>query len=522
MRIIGRKPLPGGRRQLFRPFSQIRVGEPDANSEYFSALRGKYKPIFLDCFLDVPDFPISEFETGEKYIIYGQKGTGKTSVLRYLDDRAKKALNSTEFMIFKKAFLEEIDIHDYAKLPLLVDEEEIKQFKHYHHTVKRLLILLVLNKAWSASQDDSTFDEIGDEDSRQLLRRISKSSVGDVIRLGMDSIKSMFSAAGFDVEKMTAKKFLVDGGKLLKRNNDDLLNFACSQIRKTKRRIRLFLDEIHFAYRSEESLQQDAILVRDTILAVQALNERFAEDELDVVVYVAVRSEYLEHPIIATADINHTIESVGLELTWSNFTPNKSHPLFDLIYLRFRGSIGPTFPKDEFFRIYLANIDAGVFIERTWCKPRDFIRFFKCARKLYPGKSSLLVAEANAVWRNYSQEAWKEMKSSASPFLSPEALAIFEDTLAKLAPSVFDGSLKLTVDTFGNFMRPVYDLARKNQKNFYNFEHFLRLLYILGIFLTRRRDALDQDIFHSYHRGNRNFHANGDVMIHPTVLKAFG
>jgi hypothetical protein len=68
----------------------------------------------------------------------------------------------------------------------------------------------------------------------------------------------------------------------------------------------------------------------------------------------------------------------------------------------------------------------------------------------------------------------------------------------------------------------VYDKAKRQQANFYDFEHFLHLLYILGIFLTRRRDAHDQDIFHSYHRGNRNYHASGEVKIHPTVLKAFG
>ena len=126
------------------------------------------------------------------------------------------------------------------------------------------------------------------------------------------------------------------------------------------------------------------------------------------------------------------------------------------------------------------------------------------------------------MWRNYAQEAWKEMKSAASPFLSPEALTVLEHVLARIAPDIYGGMLKLDVKTFAKELRPVYEKAKGNNVNFYSFEHFLHLLYILGIFLTKRRDEYDQDIFYSYHRGNRNYHSNGEVRIHPTVLKAFG
>jgi hypothetical protein len=506
----------------FPPFSDIRIGEPDANAEYFAGLRAKKQPIFLDCFLAVPNFPLSEFRTGEKYLVHGQKGTGKTSALRYLENLAKNG-GETEFLIFKKAFLEEIDVQDFAKLPLMLDEEDIKKFKHYHHTIKRLLILIILNKAWNKSlPSDQEVSDVEDAGLKHLIKQVSDSSIGDAIRFGMDSIKSIFSSAGFDIEKATSSKLLIEGGRLLKRNNDDVLSYVIRYLKRNPKSVRVFLDEIHFAYRSEESLQQDAILVRDTILAAQSLNERFAEEGIDTVVHLAVRSEYLEHPIIATADINHAIESVGFELSWSSHMAAKSHPLFELVYLRFKSSIGTSFTREDFFNSYLANIDLTEFVEKTWSKPRDFIRLFKSAKRLFPNKVSLTPPDVNAVWRSYSQEAWKEMKSAASPFLTPSALSLLDDTLADLAPNIFDGSLKLTVDEFGKRLKPVYEKAKGQHVNFYNFEHFLRLLYILGIFLTKRRDAKEQDIFHSYHRGNRNHHATGEVMLHPAVLKAFG
>ncbi len=500
--------------------SRIKIGEPDANSEYFSAAKTKTSPIFLDCFFSLPQFPVEEFLTGEKYIIYGQKGTGKTSTLRYIDSVLKKDGAETDFVIFKKSFLEEIDLADFGKLPIMVDEESIKKFKHFHHTMKRLIVLMVASKIGSSSCVD--IDELDGEESKNLLQKISESAFGDVIRLGMDSIASVFQGLSIDVGKATNELVLLEGTKIIKRSNDDILRFAIRRLKKNPKKIRIFLDEIHFAYRSEESLQQDAILVRDTILAIQSLNERFAEESVDVTIYIAIRAEYLEHPIISTADINHAVESVGHELTWSSYPVGKSHPLFELVFFRFKKVIGSSFSKDDFFNIYLANIEASDFLSRTWSKPRDLIRFFKCARKLYPERVMLSKSEVNAVWRNYAQESWKEIKSSASPFLNPEALAKFEEIFSQIVPAVYDGTQKYNIDTFGELFLPVYEIASVNQKNFYGFAHFIRLLYILGIFNTRRHDANEQDIFHSYHRGNRNYHSNGDVLIHPTVLKAFG
>ena len=145
----------------------------------------------------------------------------------------------------------------------MLDEDKIKQFKHYHHTVKRLLTLLTLNKAWSDVQKTDIDDAEVDHDSKGLIKRIVKSNVADVIRFGMDSVKSIIQSTGFDIGKATSQNILIEGGRLLKRSNDDLLDYIVKYLRKNKSIIRLYPDEIHFAYRSEESLQQDAILVRN-------------------------------------------------------------------------------------------------------------------------------------------------------------------------------------------------------------------------------------------------------------------
>lgn len=499
----------------YQTYQQIQIGEPDANSEFFSSLRKKQRAVFLDSFYNAPTLPLSEFKTGSKYLIYGQKGIGKTSVLRYLQD--KESDDSVEFLIFKKALLEEIDLASFTKIPLIVDEEKLQRFKHYHHLVKRMLIFILINKLSKKDATKPSTGEIPNDADRSLISKIFGIDAAETLKLSIDTASDIFDSLG--IKKTTNDKILFQGAALLKKNNDTFLKYLTQRARRINIKIRVYLDEIHFAYRNEESLQQDAMLVRDTILAVQSLNDRFAEENIGILLYLAVRSEYLEHPIISTADINQAVESVGFELTYSNFPLNKSHPLFDLILLRFRGAIRN---KSTFFNIYLSGMDPDFFLKRTWSKPRDIIRFFSCAKELYPNRANLSTAEQNTVWRNYSQKAWREIMSAASPFLPPAAISRFEITLRGITPGIYDGSERLNINNFSSYLQPVYEIAKGNLENFYDFDHFLRLLYILGIFSTRRRDAFDNEIFHSYHRGNRNFHIDGAVLIHPTVLKALG
>ncbi|CDX63293.1 hypothetical protein MPL3365_90003 [Mesorhizobium plurifarium] len=168
------------------------------------------------------------------------------------------------------------------------------------------------------------------------------------------------------------------------------------------------------------------------------------------------------------------------------------------------------------------GIDPEEFLARTWVKPRDFVRFFKCARELYSRKSKLNRGEMNAIWRIYAQMSWNELKSSASPFMNSASIAALENEFRKIVPNIIDKHVTYNYESFIEVLRPIYEIAKGNNTNFYSLEHFLELIYILGIFGTMRDDASGQPIVQTYHRGNRSFHRDGRVLIHPAVLKAFG
>jgi Cdc6-like AAA superfamily ATPase len=502
--------------KIFPTFSTIEIGEPDANVEWYNAKRRGATPIFIDTFLALPHFPWAEFEEGNKFLIFGQKGTGKTAAIRYLETKMASR-SETEVIVFKKTFNEEADLHQFSKIPLMVDEENVVRYRHYLHAVKRILIFIFLKKSFENSE---TISE--EEKSNDIINKIKNSTMGDIITFGFDSIKSLIFNAGINLKELTNNSVLIDVGRAIKSNNDDLLNMLIKRVKRENKKISLFLDEIHFAYRSEEALQQDAMLVRDTILALNNLNDRFAEEGVDLRIYAAVRSEYLEHPIISSADVNHTVESIGFYLGWSTFPYDEDHPLFQLVFDRFKRTIGQDFSFDDFMRIYMKEMDARDFLSRTWAKPRDFIRFFKCVKEMYGNKFMLKKSEWNAVWRQYSQLSWNEIKSSASPFMNSASIAELEAKFREIVPDIIDKHLSMKFPEFSEHFKKIYESAKGANSNFYSFSHFMDLIYILGIFGTMRDNAVGSPMVQSYHRGNRSFHRDGKVLIHPAVLKAFG
>lgn len=501
----------------FPILSQIEIGEPDANSEFFSSQRENSIPIFLSNFHVTENFPIADFSKGKKYIVYGHKGTGKTAALRYIENKIKDRYD-TNFIIFKRSVMEEVDISHFSKIPLMVDDKHINSIKHFHHAIKRMLIIILLGMI----KDVEAGVEKKEGIITSVISKLKESRVFDLISYSFETVRDAFESTSIDISKISNSKAFVDAAMMLKKQNDELLSFLIKSSIKHGSHLAIFLDEIHFAYRSEDALQQDAMLVRDTILAVQSLNERFIQEGLNINIYCGIRSEYLEHPIISTADVNHAVESVGFNLNWSFFANDKSHPLFELIYKRFKSSIGDSFTIGEFFRIYLNSIDPETFLNRTWAKPRDFVRFFKISKEMYPNKSQLGTSEQNAVWRTYSHAAWSELKTSASPFLPPESLSLFESVMKRVTAETLDGKKKYSVSDFELILKPVYDSAKKKSKNFYSKDHFMNLIFMLGVFGTRHTDKNHQDIYQTFHRGNRSFHDLGEVRIHPTILKALG
>ena len=99
---------------MTQALGSIDFGAPDANAEYAIATKANTSPIFLDAYVAPPLSDLEAFKRGERFLLLGLKGTGKTAVLREIKRDAKLADRSVEFLIFRNEILEEKDLLSFV------------------------------------------------------------------------------------------------------------------------------------------------------------------------------------------------------------------------------------------------------------------------------------------------------------------------------------------------------------------------------------------------------------------------
>jgi hypothetical protein len=493
----------------------IDFGEPDANAEYIQALRAKVQPMYIRAWSAPEIRNYDDYISGKKFIISGQKGTGKTAILRHLEYKLKNDGYKTEFVVFKNEIMREAELLKIDGSNIngsVIEEDKLKGSKFYYHAIKRIMVSLLIAKL-------KHVDIPQEVENRDFFHKLFGSNGKEALRIAFDSIINIAQSAEVDVGKATRGMLNIDPGQLLKKSNDDLLNRAVRIAREENSKIRLFFDEMHFAFRDKESLKSDSALVRDTILATQALNERFAQEEIDIVVYIALRREFLEQPEIAQADVVHVVESYGETISWEHYPSTAHHPIFDFITLRFKAALGQSFSRTDLLETYLKDIDPIDILEYTWSKPRDLVRFFKMAQSVDGNTVVISSVKYGTIIRDYCAQAWEETKSALAAFIPVDALPILENSLKTLILGQFDGSRKADKAVLEKVIKPAFEKAKKAGVK-YGIDEFIDILYIMGIFYYTYADANGRIIYQQYHRGNRNPNRSGEVRIHPAIAKA--
>jgi hypothetical protein len=140
---------------------------------------------------------------------------------------------------------------------------------------------------------------------------------------------------------------------------------------------------------------------------------------------------------------------------------------------------------------------------------------------MYPTRVSLLGKEFNAVLRTYAAESWLEIKTAATAFLPASGIVKLEELLRQLGPANFEPHFQMKYAEFLERLEPVYAELKKGNRSTYSKEHLAQLLFVLGLYYTRKQDKGGQWIIYAYHRGNRQPAEEGNVYLHRSVARAF-
>jgi hypothetical protein len=364
------------------------------------------------------------------------------------------------------------------------------------------------------------------EDDSGILEKWIKGLVGarraDIVARVFDSVADIVSTAQVEAKALESKGVVVDPRKVLKRENDRLLARLVDELKRSGFAGNIIIDEIHFSFKEKSRFDADATLVRDLIDAAAQLNTRFRRDGLPTQIYLGVRAEFLENPIISASEINNTIASVAHRMSWATMPFNGKHPCLDVIRKRIFASTPAGHRPSSYRQIaidktYLANTSTDQFLRGVYGKPREAVRFFCVAKSMYPKNVTLGPKEFAAVFREYSNQAWGETQTSLSSFLSAEEIVRLEEVIRSVAVRSYNVRV-LFSDIEPQFREFWSTLSERGGAQ--TFEAFMRSLYMLGIYYTSF-DGPEGRVFHAYYRGNSHPSHDGYFSLSDAVERKF-
>lgn len=146
----------------------VEFGEIDANVEYYKSIKTETLPTYKKAFVTPPLSYWPEFLNGDRFIVFGQKGTGKTALLRILESESASSHSHSDFLEFKDEILEESDLYDSA-FTKAIDAKKLEGSRHYLHTLKRIIIVKLLALVLKSRVDSAL-----NENSNSFINRIIK------------------------------------------------------------------------------------------------------------------------------------------------------------------------------------------------------------------------------------------------------------------------------------------------------------------------------------------------------------
>lgn len=411
----------------------LRFGDIDARHEILARDEGK-RQLFLDSFMAPPSFDIKNLINGEKFLIYGPKGSGKTAFLRYLQHRLAENKNSiSRFIVFK----DDITAQDREKLVTL------SQFRIYEN----------------GESEENSFDELDCLNAWQLFihREISHviSRSPDIVARTnevvnycnlLNSVFSQFKTAPFKqmLKRLTKGRLKIGGlGAELeaeaefidKHGNIDVSEFVryCNEVASTfdfnfekpGARINIFFDEVNISFVTGDDFKRNAILIRDLVAACGTMNLRFAEHGLPIYVYTAIRSEVADSVESTVRELQKWIDDKAVKIDW--IIPNEDfskQPIIGLVERRVAANEKRILdlreiPKEISLEKYFDNTISGhpfrhFLLFETWGRPRDLVRILNLMSDslLEDGKFDHRCFRACS--GKYSLGSWEEKKDELS------------------------------------------------------------------------------------------------------------
>jgi hypothetical protein len=504
----------------------IYAGKPDAKDE-----------IQFDGFNDFIKAFIIPYNCNIEHLIYnhhcfitGYKGTGKTSLLFYIDNqiRQKDENACSSYIFFKENFsdIKKDEIEYFSKRLLssiTVDKTSLIEINDFEYIWRWLFFKKLIS-------DNKDFNEnlfVNDDAWNNFEKVISKIKepanfkkgiITTKFKLGIpisDPVTGISVNNDFEVDIQNKDFTIFQFTSLIDQAEEILKN-----VKRTDIPYHIYVDELEAYYGDKEVFCRDLYLIRDLLITVKRLNKIFLGTK-NTKIICCVRSEIINaiSKFIVTKELNKVISGFDVPLKWDyNNTNSFSHPIMQILIRRIELSEKNKVTEldtsksivERWFNEKIHDIEPSNYIlNNSWCKPRDIVRFIISAQNcIHNDKSTFSQAVFDSLQKQYSLDSLLEIKEEMRALYSTEEITQIINCFTGFR-AVF--SVKQMKDRIAKYF-PESILAK-------NFNQVMEDLYRLG-FIGNYSPLSQQYRWH--HKGEDQFILSDEwrVMVHHALQSA--
>ena len=426
------------------PLKQIKFGKTDA----FNELKEFGIDWFTKAFFSYERYEIDSFINGSSYYICGEKGTGKTTLLRYLQCRLSEDPATLLVPIRFKSDFDSEDKKALVRASANVKESTAEGWDEFKDDTDAVIVwqVYILNKFFSTCAECGEYSFF--EESRELdeINQLLKAVYPDYKNKIVPKLKRGQLNLNANILKMLDAELQLEIG-LESTSNSISFNriaktimhkFAALQYKSNKAYI--IFDELELSVRSHKEHQRDIKLVRDLIIAIDRLNEICKINNYDIHIIGSVRTEVIKSVHSAGYEINKSIEDYGVTISWyqkgGNYEDNKLLKLIENKIIACEEMHGIT-EHGDIWRKYFPDKINGIqtkkyILNYSWMHPRDIVRLMNCVLRQHNNEKKFTQEMFDRAMKSYSSASWGEITEGLSLKYSAEDILLIKRILTNI------------------------------------------------------------------------------------------
>jgi hypothetical protein len=506
------------------------LGSIDAKHELLTNSIEERKQ-FKDAFLLPENIILEPYLTGRKFFITGLKGTGKTTLLRYLAIHSEEKLGADySFVLFKSDFTEQ-DKKDFSRAArtTIVDKDISANDTSDFEVVWRWFLHRHIVDTISESQQIIFEDDIhwkkyvacvkapkASNESQGIFRLIPKLKRGKIEisanpKLGME----------FDWED--TNKTIVNFESITKQ-----ADFLFSNLNPKTKAFHIFIDELELSLGQSKQYQRDMWLIRDLIISIEKINTICLRKKFNIKIFCAIRSEVISAVSSLGKEINKIISDFGTQILWHRHEGDiAAHPILEVLLKRIHVAEsalikGQEYSASRIWKHYFPeryqNTEIAHYILfQSWYRPRDIIRLLVISKELFPNEKSFSHKVFDAIKKEYSTKSWIELAEELKTHYASAEIEAIRRLFYGFTWKFSYESLKRHTNELKDLYKEVSELFEKHTLG-----NVLNDLYKIGVIENSyKRSKGSGYINRAAYRGDDEILLEKDMIIHRALRSYF-